>query len=276
MNNQAIAVSLSMSCYDLLSTTNYDVVYFTSKLPSKSLNEDGLLIYSVPHGIVMAVADGVGGSVDSFRAVDFALYGILDVFKQDNLTYSMSEIVYAIEMKLHQVNNKILNLSGPPQTTLAIIVIINKKITIFQIGDSGILLAGCKGKLKFLTPFQSEVGELLSKKLITPENALLHPRLNIVNNVMGCRDFYITKFQSDEVCKHNNSSKISKFDTIFLATDGIFDNYTGTELASIIGSEKLEDLAKKIVYSIQNNINILNNKPLFKSDDASFIICRRK
>ncbi len=276
MSKQVISVSLSMSCYELWSANNYDVVYFTTKLPSKSINEDGLLIYSIPHGIVMAVADGVGGSVDSFRAVDLALYGILDVFKQNNLTYSMSEIVYAIETKLHQVNNKILNLSGPPQTTLSIIVILNKKITIFQIGDSGILLAGCKGKLKFLTPFQSEVGELLSKNLITPENALLHPRLNIVNNVVGCHDFYVKKFQSDEVCKDNNHSKMSKFDTIFLATDGVFDNYTYMELISIIKSEKLEDIAKKIVYSIQNNINILNNKPLFKSDDASFIICRRK
>ena len=274
--NNIIVVEASMSSYQQTFIHNYEIVYYSQKLASKTINEDGLAIFAIPRGVALVVTDGVGGSHQSYRAVNQVLNDLNNFFS--NYDYENKDTVFSddINKKLQQINTKILNLDNPPQTTLSMAVIQSKKITVFQVGDSGTLLTGLKGKLKFMTPFQSIVGELLTANKITEKDALVHPDLNIVNNVMGHEKCYVSNFLSEEVLKSNKTNKISKHDTLLLATDGLFDNYISQELIDIIRTGALKDIAELLRVSVSENINIITKQKLLKQDDVSFILCRRK
>lgn len=274
MNKTIIVVESSMSCFEQVCLNNYEIVYYTQKLASKTINEDGLGIIPIPRGVVLAVADGVGGSDKSYRAVGFALNELAHFFTDYDYSDN-SKFVDDVHAKLHKINTKILDLPNTPQTTLTMAIIQSKKLTIFQVGDSGTLLSGQKGKIKFLTPFQSIVGDLLTHKKISERSALTHPQLNIVNNVLGHRDFYVAHFLSKDIIKTNSSHKVSKYDTLLLASDGIFDNYISKELSNIIRAGSLLEVAQSLCSSIEQNINIINKQTLLKQDDVSFILCRR-
>ncbi len=271
-----IVVETSMSSYEQTFIQNYEIVYYTQKLESKLINEDGIGIFSIPRGVALVVADGVGGSYQSYRAVGQVLNDLNNFFT--NYDYENKDTVFADDIckKLQQINTKILNLENTPQTTLSMAVIQSKKITVFQVGDSGTLLTGLKGRLKFMTPFQSLVGEMLLKQEISEKDALVHPELNIVSNVLGHPKFYVTSFLSEEVLKSNKTNKISKYDTLLLATDGLFDNYISEELVDIIRSGSLIETTQILQASVVQNINVINKLKLLKQDDVSFILCRRK
>ena len=274
--NNVIVVEASMSSYQQIFIHNYEIIYYSQKLASKSINEDGLAVFDIPRGVVLVVTDGVGGSHQSYRAVKQVLNDLNNFFS--NYDYENKDMVFSDEItkKLHQINTKILNLDNPPQTTLSMVVIQSKKITVFQVGDSGTLLTGLKGKLKFMTPFQSLVGELLTANKITEKAALVHPNLNIVNNVLGHEKFYASIFLSEEVLKSNKNNKISKNDTLILATDGLFDNYISQELIDIVRTGALTDIAEVLRLSLTENIHVFSKQKLLKQDDVSFILCRRK
>ncbi|MBP9721525.1 MAG: protein phosphatase 2C domain-containing protein [Gammaproteobacteria bacterium] len=279
MTNSIVVVETSMNSLESVSIGNYEIIYYTQKLESKNINEDGLLVMPISHGVVLAVADGVGGSEESYRAVKCVLNNLSDFYtKLSDKSINALLLVQETKYKLQEINSKILNLSNTPQTTLSLAVMISKKIYIFQVGDSGILLAGLKGKLKFLTPFQSEVGELVQQGKITPELALSHPRLNIVNNVLGYdkNKFYVSSFLPHEISSTGTGGKFAKYDTMLLATDGLFDNYTPKELVKVIRKGQMSDIANYLIDSVTNNTHMINSQQLYKKDDVTFIICRRK
>jgi serine/threonine protein phosphatase PrpC len=292
MNKSIVVVEASMSGFKKIKINNYEIVYYTQKLESKNINEDGLAIIKIPNGVVLAVADGVGGSVESYRAVEHVLTGLENFFKDfykdfsiisDPEVFEDPENLKSLEQsdklddyldldlnteiiaKLQQINNQILELAETPQTTLTMAVIIKNNIFFYQIGDSGALLSDHDKDVKFKTPFQSVVGELLNNKQITEEEALIHPLLNIVNNVFGHKDFYIADYVG---------WKITKYDSLLLASDGVLDNYLSKELVSIFQLGDLVTIAQNLVKAIQQERNLINNQEFLKKDDISFLICR--
>lgn len=249
-----------MDDYKIIENKDYTIGYYLQKDPNKEICEDALLITNINNNLVVAICDGVGGSDRSYRAAKSILNYIAE--DQDlniNIDYAI------LENKLLELNKKLISLEGSPQTTLTMAIIYKNKYITVQVGDSELIHCGERGGFKYRTNIQSPVGHDIINNKICEEQALKHPDLNIVDNVLGHQDCYI------EISKVQN---ISTNDNIFLASDGLFDNYIAQELIELLYKNNTKDFCNNITeYSKKyQKIDIDKKNINFnKIDDISYI-----
>lgn len=253
-NNFILKTRTSMDSFELITVGDYQIGYYLQTHPNKEICEDGLLIKHDNSGLLLAVCDGVGGSDRSYRATKSVLEQLssLPVLIEDD----------ELEIKLSEANTKLIELEGTPQTTLSMLNIQNDSYKNYQIGDSGALHCSNQGNLKLKSIMHSPVGVLVMENKITEEEALQHPELNIVSNILGTHDCYIDI---------SNKTTIAQNDTVLLTTDGILDNYLTDELIQILAKASLEESCQKLTESSKNYFNIIKQKDFYKLDDISFI-----
>jgi len=125
-------------------------------------------------------------------------------------------------------------------TTLAFLHLNNKQAFMAHIGDSRIyhIRKDETGKATILykSSDHSFVNELVQSAIISEEEAVKHPRRNVITRVMQpnlekrhCADIHIT-------------CDVAAGDLFFLCTDGILESVSDTQLCSII-SENTDDKA---------------------------------
>jgi protein phosphatase len=110
-------------------------------------------------------------------------------------------------------------------TTLVIALIVNKDLIILNIGDSRVYLFE-NGQLTQATEDQTYVEYLFRQGKITEAQKLTHPQRHVLLNALGLNtsvsyDLKITPYQGQ---------------TILVCSDGLYNNLTDGELASIIRS----------------------------------------
>lgn len=245
----------------------YDISYFTRQDPHKQNNEDNLMIFPLhDHGVILAVADGVGSARHAAKASNKLLSEIVESIRSCPNTSCLREVRNHILDGIEKINTKLSSMSGY-LTTVTVACLVEDKIQIFQIGDSGLVICGQRGKLKYKTMAHSPVGYALESGIISAEEALVHPENHIVDNVVG-----------DQVFNVELSSVIhlASYDTILLATDGLLDNYLIEDMINFIRKGNLETIAKQLTNDILGQYNTLQNSAFLKADDTSFILCRAK
>ncbi len=97
-------------------------------------------------------------------------------------------------------------------TTLALAVLYRKRVLIAHVGDSRAYILR-DGALKRLTQDHSLVAELLAKGAISPEQALEHPRRNVISRALGSQE---------EIRPDLNALDLQPGDRILLCTDGLW------------------------------------------------------
>jgi len=115
-------------------------------------------------------------------------------------------------------------------TTLALLYLYEKGVFMAHIGDSRIYhLRKYRDKTEIL--YQSEdhsfVNDLVKMGMITPQNALTHPKRNLITKAMQPN-----QEQRDEAEIHETQD-IGKEDYFFLCTDGVLEQLNDEKLCSI-------------------------------------------
>lgn len=185
----------------------------------RSENQDFGLItdpseWDPSEGILMIVADGMGGARGGATASRMAAETIRDSFLQQRQGETSAALVAAIR----QANQRVFTAAQANQelrgmgTTITALVVRGERGWTAHVGDSRIYRLR-DGQAEQLTEDHSIVATMVRQSLLTPEEAASHPRRNVLERSVGVAE-------TVEI-DHRDEFEILEGDTFLLSSDGL-------------------------------------------------------
>lgn len=203
----------------------------------RQVNEDSLWVEHLPSGVVAAVvADGMGGhlagevasrmTVDSLQAsISHAATGMTDEECEAMLQSAVkqaNEVVYTTASSNEQYSNM--------GTTVIIALVEGERAVIAHVGDSRVYKANSDGLVQ-LTDDHTLVNELVKSGQITPEEAAVHPRRNVIMRAVGT---------DPEVSADVSVYSLTPSDILLLCSDGLTDMVSHDQMLETLLTETLD------------------------------------
>lgn len=219
---------------------------------ARSNNEDS---FTVLKGIdeftyLVVIADGMGGHQRGELASSTAVHYCSErLSKLISPKMSIREAETAMIDVIAKTNVKVYLQSLEKDenrgmgTTLTVGLFIHDHLIIGHIGDCRVyLLRG--NKLKQLTTDHTLVQAMVDHGDITPEQALMHPKRNVITRALGTAeltlaDSYKIRFQKD--------------DKILFSTDGLHDYVSIADVKKILQNEKDPEIACALLVDLANS-----------------------
>jgi len=241
-----------------------NIAAFSNKSPDYDKpNEDCVGIFQLDRSsAVFMVADGLGGSPGGNTASKLAIQAIKDSLSK---TDDISSLREAILDGFEKANNLIQKKSTGAATTLAVVEYQNGHIRTYHVGDSMILVTGQRGKIKLQTVSHSPVGYAVESGLLNENDAIYHEERHIVSNVVGADDMRI---------EIGPTLSLSKYDTLVMASDGLFDNLYIDEIVDITRKGNLKKAAHTLSETATGRMLHPAHERPSHADDLSFILFR--
>lgn len=265
----APSVSESLICNENMSAARIEslgtgrvAIYSQRSREKDPPNEDSAVVIPVgERGVVLAVADGVGGMPEGQRASKIAIETLVETIGAARESARLRTLILdAIE----KANRRILATKAGA-TTLAIAQIVDNRFRTYHVGDSEVIIVGGRGVLKSQTLAHGPVAYGVHCGLIDPRDAMTHESRNLVSNVVGDRDMRI---------EIGPNRRLAVRDVVLLCSDGITDNLMIDEIAERISGKPVEAAASSIIEGLKYRRE-QNAGGVFKEDDATFLIYRR-
>lgn len=242
-----------------------EAIIHSSRAPDKeTANEDAaaLVPFSNMSG-VLAIADGAGGQRDgaqaSALAIDELRSAINDAARADK------DLREAILNGIERANRAVSALGTGAATTLAVVELQDQTVRTYHVGDSMILVAGQKGKIKLQTISHSPVGYAVHAGVLDETEAMHHEDRHLVSNIIGSSDMHI------EV---GSTAELAPRDTLVMASDGLFDNLHMEEIVEYTRRGKLPVAAQKLANACRKRMTDARKDRPSKPDDLTFILFR--
>ncbi len=241
------------------------IAFFSAPSPDKPTpNEDAASLIPIgPRGVILVVADGVGGMRAGREAAQRVVGEITETVRQAAADASPPRV--AILDGIERAQSAVRDLGGGAATTLTAVEVADGKARTYHIGDSVALLMGQRGKVKMQTISHSPVGFAVEAGLLNDAEAIRHEDLHLVSNVIGAPDMRI------EVGAWR---RLSPRDTLIVGTDGVFDNLQTRELIDLIRTGPLPQAAQRLVEAVRERMEHPRPGQPSKPDDATFLIFR--
>jgi protein phosphatase len=198
-------------------------VFSYSGIGKRSNNEDS---YSCSESNFFLVCDGVGGAEKGEVASSIVTNEFSSIFNS-NSDSDIEQALRAVEYKLTEHINAHPESMGMA-TTLTFSQLRNDGLLIAWVGDSRVYQFR-EGKIIFQTTDHSWVNDALRAGMITEEEAVNHPKSNIITRAVQGEhkpveiDFKIIKDLKDG-------------DFIFQCSDGVLEAWSNEELEELFGS----------------------------------------
>ena len=199
----------------------------------RKINEDAAFIGEGLYILCDGMGGHQGGEVASNLAVDVLSTSLMG--KEPSIGTLMSSINKANDT-ICQRSLSDKNVRGMG-TTLTALWVADDQMLLAQIGDSrAYLLRG--GVLRQCTHDHSMVAELVRVGKLTPEEARVHPQKNLVTRALGTD----TRVDPDifEILRQPG-------DRWLICSDGLTDQVTDAEIASILSGNSLYDAADALL-----------------------------
>lgn len=216
----------------------------------RSSNQDAYFTGELSDGSVFAVVcDGMGGAnagnIASESAVKIISEYILKSYRTNmgssDLEKMLINAISSANIEIYDMSLKSLELSGMG-TTVVVSVMRGNTAVIAHVGDSRAYLIN--DDIKQLTRDHSVVQSLVEKGELTPNEAKVHPRKNVITRALGAEE---------NVMCDSDIISIKDGETLLLCTDGLSNFIESTEMLNIFKNEKIEDVAEILVDTANNN-----------------------
>jgi len=240
--------------------------FFSSRAPdAERPNEDAAALLPVDGGsCVLAVADGLGGSLAGAQASEAAVRSLADALAPAARSGGMLRT--AILNGFESANAGVRDLGVGAGTTLAVAEVQEDVVRPYHAGDSPILVVGQRGRVKLQTVDHSPVGFAVEAGLLDADAALHHEDRHIISNFVGCATLRI------EV---GSGLHLAERDTLCLASDGLADNLHTDEIAECIRTGSLAEAADALASSARQRMLAPGRRNPSKPDDLTFVLYRR-
>jgi protein phosphatase len=228
------------------------VVSSASEVGGRESNEDALLVTELPQvgagetgseaGLLLAVADGMGGYQRGEVASQMAIQALQEAFAED----PGADTALLMKQAFRRANERIYSGgqgADPPQmmgTTLVAVGTRGKYATIASIGDSRAYLIRAN-RLTQVTKDHSLVAEQVARGQITAEEARESPHRNVLTHALGHRA------KLDGKMPNIFEIVLLPEDRLVLCTDGFVDVLPEEDLREIAESSSMEASARALV-----------------------------
>lgn len=255
-----------MAEVELCQAPHVELAYFSTKNPvMEKENEDAGFFFFQDGVLVLAVADGVGGSRGGKQAAQLTLKSLethlLEAAEQ-NLEWR-PQIVKACE----SANATLLSQGIGAATTVMIVLLEENTMQTIHAGDSACLVVGRGGKIKYRSMDHTVVGYGQEASLIGDSEAQNHAAKHILLNCIGIPDMRMD-IGPKKILKSN--------DRILLGSDGLFDNFSDVEMAEMIRKGPLLKQAQYLKKLCQDRMQGVSESDYSKPDDLTFMLFATK
>jgi protein phosphatase len=202
----------------------------------KTVNEDAYSFYPPedgrehPKGMLLALADGMGGRAGGGQASQIAVDTLMKAFYEDSagdIGESLERAFHAAHEAVVEEGKKDIQVQGMA-TTLTAVVILKDRLYHAHVGDSrAYLIDG--NTMTCITEDHSFVASLVKAGAITEEQARTHPQRNLVTQAVGAsEELTIDRSRRPRRLKNGNG--------ILLCCDGLYKDLTDDEILETIRS----------------------------------------
>ncbi len=242
------------------------VVVYSARAPDKqTANEDAAATISVnDHAGILVIADGLGGERAGELASRQAVEAMVDSVRQ--APTDEPSLRAAILNGFEDANRAVTDLGIGAATTMVVAEIQGATVRPYHAGDSMILVAGQRGKVKLQTVSHSPVGYAVESGLLDEADAMHHDERHVVSNMLGSPNMRI------EV---GSAVQLARRDTLLLASDGLFDNLHNQEIIERIRKGPLEKVTRRLADDCRSRMLRTQPDQPSKPDDLTFILFRR-
>lgn len=254
----------AMETPEVLEVGGGSVCYYSRRCDGKpTANEDAAAVIPVAdRGVVIAVADGVGGLPQGDKAARITLETLIEHLAGISDPAALrSTILDAIE----RANRRVLALGGGAATTLAVAQIVDGRARTYHVGDSEVLIIGARGAVKSQTIAHAPVAYGVHSGWIDAVDALVHEQRNLVSNVVGSTEMRI---------EIGPPIRLAQRDIVLVCSDGITDNLHAEEIGTEICARTAEGAVRAVLESL-NRRREMEAGELYKEDDATLVTFRR-
>ena len=223
----------------------------------RDINQDAYYYIEDDKLPIFIVADGMGGHKAGEVASNLAISTIIRHYessKQKILSKEMFIPQFLNESVELANDNLIEEASGDDElkgmgTTVTMCLILDNEVYIGHVGDSRAYLLR-NGELSQITQDHSLVGELLRIGSITKDEAVNHPKKNIITRALGSNpkinvDVFNRELQND--------------DKIILCTDGLTNMVTEEKILEILLSSEIPSAVCSTLVNISNEAGGIDN-----------------
>ncbi|MDG0867970.1 PP2C family protein-serine/threonine phosphatase [Candidatus Lucifugimonas marina] len=182
--------------------------------------------------LIGAVADGMGGHAGGDVASSTAISMLIDVDEPGSsrdLASDANSLVASISRRLREIQEESPQYTGMG-TTLSAVTISGSTMTSVHIGDSRIYRFR-NGKLLQLTKDHSWVQQQVDAGLLNAEDAIKHPRRNVITRVLDAR-----RSEKADVDAYD----LETGDRILICSDGVHGVIRDEVIAAGLSLESLE------------------------------------
>lgn len=213
-------------------------------------NQDAYFAGKITDDAVFAVVcDGMGGAnagnVASELAVrhisEYVIRSYRDGMDMTDTEKTLKNAIVSANISLYDkaVNNA--ELAGMGTTAVAAFVKDGTAV-IAHVGDSRIYLVN--GEIKQLTRDHSVVQSLIESGKITPEDAKVHPRKNVITRALGAEE---------NVAVDSDCLNLSNGDTLLLCSDGLTNFLDNKDILKVFQNNDISAVAERLVEEANEN-----------------------
>ncbi len=212
-------------------------------------NQDAYFAGEISQDVTFAVVcDGMGGANAGNIASEIAVKTISEyIIGSYRNNMSVDDIIKMLKNAITSANIEIFDraksdekLSGMG-TTVVVAIVRDTKAVIANVGDSRIYLVN--DKLNQLTTDHSIVQTLIETGKITPEDAKVHPRKNIITRALGAEEQVVVDVGEYSLVKGDSLLLCTDGLTNFVSQDDILNTFKQNDISLVC--EKLVELANK-------------------------------
>jgi serine/threonine protein phosphatase PrpC len=188
---------------------------------------------------LLIVADGMGGHAGGATASRLAVETVEQIFRAstDAPDVMLRAALEAANREVHNRANNDSSLAGMGTTGVALLLPASGPGWVANVGDSrAYRLRG--GQLEQLTLDHSLVAELERRGMLTPEEALVHPRRNEVLRSLGVEPDVMVDLTEIDVLPG---------DQFLLCSDGLSGVVSDDEIASLMAGHPPAEAARRLV-----------------------------
>lgn len=212
----------------------YTVGACTDRGRRKTVNEDAYTFFPPEQGqrhakgMLVALADGIGGRAGGEQASKIAVNTLLKAFYEDtsaSIPKSLERAFAAAHQAVIEAGDKDVRVQGMA-TTLTAAVVIDSQLYHAHIGDSRAYIVEAKG-LRCITEDHSFVASLVKAGAITAAEARTHPQRNLITQAIGASE----KLQID---LSREPHRLENGGSVLLCCDGLYKDLKDEEILKAI------------------------------------------
>ena len=231
-----------------------DFIAVSDKGRVREHNEDSFLVCPPPspkltrkRGLLVVVADGMGGTVGGDWASRTAVAAVRDAYFGD----ATSTPDVALRRAVENANSVICrSVQQNPQyrgmgSTCSALALVDGKAIYAHVGDSRIYLLR-EGRILLLTDDHSKVADLLRSGKITPQQAASHPQRNVITRSLGAKPAVQVDVSPQPV-------PVKDGDRFVLCSDGLTNHVTDVEILKLVRGKPIKTAAEELVKLANRN-----------------------